>query len=110
MIKIGPRWELFYSDHDIIYYRQFIYISPGLANSPSSLILTDKCIMVVYQAKEVVFKLELNNIKKMEVIKEPNQTNFDLIFYLKDNSRKYIMTNDLNVCTDFYLMFEKSKE
>ena len=99
-----------YSDHDIIYYRQFNYISPGLANSPSSLILTDKCIMVVYQAKEVVFKLELNNIKKMEVIKEPNQTNFDLIFYLKDNSRKYIMTNDLNVCTDFYLMFEKSKE
>ena len=49
-----------YSDHEIIHYKQFNYISPGLQNSLSHLILTNKCIMVVYQAKEVVFKLDLN--------------------------------------------------
>ena len=99
-----------YSNHEIIHFKQFKYISPGLENSVSSLILTDKCIIIVYQAKEVVFKLELNHIKNIEVHKEPNQTNFDLIFYLKDNSRKYIRTNDINVCSDIYLLLEKTKE
>ena len=99
-----------YSDHEIIHYKQFNYISPGLQNSLSHLILTNKCIMVVYQAKEVVFKLDLNHIKKVEVHKEPNQANDDLIFYLIDNSRKYIRTNDINVCAEFYLMLEKDQQ
>ena len=99
-----------FSDHEIVHYKQFNYLSPGLENSLSSLILTNKCIMVVYQAKEIVFNLELNHIKNIEVHKEPNQTTFDLIFYLKDNSKKYIRTNDINICTEFYLMFDKTKE
>ena len=99
-----------YSGQEIVHYKVFTYISPGLQNSASTLILTNKYIMVVYQAKEVVFKLELSHINRIEVHKEPNQTNIDLIFYLKDNSRKYIRTNDINVCTEFYLMFNKSKE
>jgi hypothetical protein len=99
-----------FSDHEIVHYKQFNYLSPGLENSLSSLILTNKCIMVVYQAKEIVFNLELNHIKYIEVHKEPNQTTFDLIFNLKDNSKKYIRTNDINICTEFYLMFDKAKE
>ena len=99
-----------FSDHEIVHYKQFNYLSPGLENSLSSLILTNKCIMVVYQAKEIVFNLELNHIKSIEVHKEPNQTTFDLIFNLKDNSKKYIRTNDINICTEFYLMFDKAKE
>ena len=99
-----------YSDQEIVHYRLFTYISPGLQNSASTLILTNKYIMVVYQAKEVVFKLELSHINKIEVHKEPNEANISLIFYLKDNSRTYIRTNDINVCTEFYLMFNKSKE
>ena len=99
-----------FSEHEIVHFKQFNYIMPGFDNSLSSLILTNKCILVVYQAKEIVFNLELSNIKNIEVHKEPNEARFDLIFYLKDNTRRYIRTNDINVCSEFYLMFEKSKE
>ena len=99
-----------YEDHEIIYFKQFKYINPGLQSSLSTLILTNKCVMVVYQAKELVFKALLDSIKRVEVHKEPNNTNIDLIFYLNNNSRKYIRTNDLLLCFDFYLMFENFKE
>jgi hypothetical protein len=99
-----------YDEHEIIYYKQFKYISPGLQNSVSTLILTDKSILIVYQAKELVFEIELNEIRRVEVHKEPNNTNIDLIFYLENNLRRYIITNDLSLCNDFYLMFENVKE
>ena len=98
-----------YDGHEIIYFKQFKYIYPGLQGSVSTLILTDKCVMIVYQASELVFKIDLNLIRRVEVYKEPNNTNFDLIFYLRNNTRKYIVTNDLSLCIEFYLMFENVK-
>ena len=99
-----------YEDHEIIYFKQFKYIYPGLQNSISTLILTDKCVMIVYEAKEIVFKLDLDLIKKVEVHKEPNNINIDLIFYLKNDTKQYIVTNDMSLCVDFYMMFENVKE
>lgn len=99
-----------YDEHEIIYFKQFKYINPGLQGSISTLILTDKCIMIVYQAKELVFELELNVIRRVEVHKEPNSTNINLIFYLENNTKRYIRTNDLSLCTEFYLMFANVKE
>ena len=99
-----------YEEHEIIYFKQFKYINPGLQNSISTLILTDKCVMIVYQATELVFKIELDLIKRVEVHKEPNNINIDLIFYLKNNTKKYIVTNDFSLCVDFYLMLENVKE
>ena len=99
-----------YSDHEIVYYKQFTYISPGLEGSVSSLILTNKCIMVVYEAKELVFEIQLSDIDKVEVHREQNQVNVSLIFYLKNGNRKFITTKDLNLCTDFYLIFEKTQQ
>ena len=99
-----------YEDHEIIYFKQFKYINPGLQSSISTLILTDKCVMIVYQAKELVFKIRVDSIRRVEVHKEPNNTNIDLIFYLQNNTRRYIRTNDLSLCVDFYLMFENVKE
>ena len=97
-----------YSTHEIIYFKQFAYISPGLENSVSTLILTDKCVMVVYQAKEIVFQIALNQIKSVEVHSQNN--NISIIFSLKNNTREFIMTKDFSLCSDFYLMFEKTKE
>ena len=64
--------------------------------------------MSVYKAKEVWFNVDLENIDKIEVHKEGNY--YDLIFYLKDGKNDYIRTKDLNMCIEFYLMFEKNKE
>ena len=101
-----------YSNHEIIYFKQLYYISPGLGRSISTLILTNKCVMVVYQAKELVFQISLKHINRVEVHKERNSTNISIIFYLKNNTREYITTkdDDLSLSTDFYLMFEKAKE
>ena len=99
-----------FSDHEIVYFKQFTYISPGLEGSISTLILTNKCVMVVYQAKELVFQIQLNQISKVEIHKERNNANISIIFYLKNNTREYITTKDINLCSDFYLMFERTKE
>ena len=56
-----------YDEHEIIYFKQFKYISPGLQSSDSTLILTNKCVMIIYQAKELVFKIDLNLIRRVEV-------------------------------------------
>ncbi len=66
--------------------------------------------MIVYQANELVFEIQLDSIKRVEVHQEPNNTNIDLIFYLKNDTKEYIVTNDLSLCIDFYLMFENIKE
>ena len=99
-----------YSDHEIVYFKQFRYISPGLDGPFSTLILTNKCVMVVYQAKELVFQTQLKQIVKVEVHQEANNGNVSIIFYLKNNTREYIVTKDINLCSEFYLMFEKTKE
>ena len=99
-----------YSDHEIVYFKQFNYISPGLAGSVSTLILTNKCVMVVYQAKELVFQIALNQIQKVEVHREGDNNNISIIFYLVNNTREFITTKDLSLCCDFYLMLEKAKE
>ena len=99
-----------YGEQEIIYFKQFKYIHPGLQGSFSTLILTDKCVMIVYQAQELVFKLNLDLIRRVEVHQEPNRVNFDLIFYLKNNNKKFIRTDNMSVCVDFYLMFGNVKE
>ena len=100
-----------YDEHEIIYFKQFKYISPGLQSSDSTLILTNKCVMIIYQAKELVFKIDLNLIRRVEVYKEQNNNiNIDLIFYLQNNVKKYIKTNDLSLCIEFYLMFENCRD
>ena len=71
-----------YDEHEIIYFKQFKYINPGLQNSISTLILTDKCVMIVYQATELVFKIELDLIKRVEVHKEK------LAAYSSSNTRQ----------------------
>ena len=97
-----------YEGEEIIYFKQFNYLLTGFENSLSYLILTDKCVLVVYEAKDVVFKLMVNHIRNIEIHREENRVNFDIIFNLLDNSREYIKTKDVNICTEFYLMFDSS--
>ena len=63
-----------YSNHEIIYFRQLYYISPGLGRSISTLILTNKCVMVVYQAKELVFQMKVPHLVSNQFFAELLQT------------------------------------
>ena len=97
---------------EILYYSEFTNVTRGLEEMKLILVLTNKCVMIVYQAKELVFQIPLKQINRVEVHKERNSTNISIIFYLKNRTREYITTkdDDLSLSTDFYLMFEKAKE
>ena len=72
-----------YDEHENIYFKKFKYINPGLQSSDSTLILTNKCVIIIYHAKELVFKIYLNLIRRAEVYKEQNNNNnvnIDLIY------------------------------
>ena len=70
-----------YDEHEIIYFKQFKYVSLGIQSSDSILILTNKCVMIIYQTKELVFKIDLNLIRIIEVYTEQNNNaNIDLIY------------------------------
>ena len=97
-----------YEEQEIIYYSQFTNVTRGLEEKILILVLTNKCVMSIYKAKEIWFNVEIENIRKIEVHKEGIY--YDLIFYLKDGKKDYIRTKNLNMCIEFYLMFEKNKE
>ena len=51
----------------------------------------------------------VNYIDNIEIHREENGVNFDIVFNLKDDSKEYIRTKDVDLCIEFYLMFESSK-
>ena len=70
-----------YDENEIVYFMQFKYISSGLQSSDSTLILTNKCVIIIYQAKELIFKIDFKLIRRIEVYKEQNNNvNIDLIY------------------------------
>ena len=80
-----------YDEYEIIYFKQFKYISFGIQSSDSILILSNKCIMIIYQTKELVFKIDLNLIRRVEVYKEQNNNvNIDLIYYTEEGRTRQI--------------------
>ena len=95
-------------EQEIFYYSQFTNVTRGLEENKLILVLTNKCVMTIYKAKEIWFRVDLEDIDKIEVHKEVNY--YDLIFYLKDGKNDYIRTKDLNMCIEFYLMFDKNRE
>jgi hypothetical protein len=50
----------------------------------------------------------VNHIDKIEIHKKENWVNFDIIFKLKDDSREYIKTKYVDLCTQFYIIFSNS--
>jgi hypothetical protein len=101
-----------FKDDDIIYFKQFNYFEFGLNNNDfrSSLILTNKHVLVVYEAKKLEKEILLNNIKNVEVHKENenNDENFLIVFGLKKGKKQFIKTDDLKLCTEFYSLLSKN--
>ena len=91
--------------YDIIYFKEFKYLCPEYERNFSTLVLTNISVMVIYKAKDIVFKIELNEIKKIEVHREKGTSNYCLIFYLKDGEKDFIRTKDFELCSGFYLTY-----
>ena len=100
-----------YDDEEIIHFRYFMYKSSGLDKNESLLILTNKNIIVVYEEKEVVFEINLKVICSVQVhdenLKEGNYNNsndrtYTLLFILPEEKKKYIATDNYELCREFY--------
>ena len=88
-----------------------MYKSSGLDKNESLLILTNKNIIVVYEEKEVVFEINLKVICSVQVhdenLKEGNYNNsndrtYTLLFILPEEKKKYIATDNYELCREFY--------
>ena len=102
-----------YKNEDIIYFKPFNYFERGFDhnNFKSSLILTNKHVLVVYEAKTLAKEILLNNIKNVEIHKENENVDdsFFIVFVMKNNKPKqYIKTNDFKMCFNFYSLLEKN--
>jgi hypothetical protein len=102
-----------YKNEDIIYFKPFNYFERGFDhdNFKSSLILTNKHVLVVYEAKTLAKEILLNNIKNVEIHKENENVDdsFFIVFVMKNNKPKqFIKTNDFKMCFNFYSLLEKN--
>ena len=102
-----------YKNEDIIYFKPFNYFERGFDHSDfkSSLILTNKHVLVVYEAKTLAMEISLNQIKNVEIHKENENVDdsFLIVFIMKKKNRKqFIKTNDFKMCFNFYSLLEKN--
>jgi vacuolar protein sorting-associated protein 13A/C len=74
-----------FKNEDIIYFKLFNYFERGFdhENFKSSLILTNKHVLVVYEAKTLAKEIPLNSIKNVEIHRE--NENVDDSFFIHQN-------------------------
>ena len=93
------------SDDKLIFFADFLFIDQDLGKEISTLIITDRRIMVIYHAKEKVFNLEIRLIRNSEV--HVLTKSFILVFYMVDGSKKFILTEDVVLCCQVHGILQK---
>ncbi len=94
-----------FADNKLIFFADFYYIDPDLGKETSTLIITDRRIMIIYDAKEKVYDLDIRVIRNTEV--HIISKNFVLVFYLIDGSKKFILTEDIALCCQIHGILQK---
>lgn len=89
----------------LIFFGDFKYLEVGYDDDISTLIITDKRLVVVYKAKECAFMVEIKAIRNSEV--HLINSNFLIVFYIKDASRVYIATDNIALCCQVHAVLQK---
>ena len=95
-----------FANNKLIFFADFKYIEPGLTDL-STLILTDKKLLIVYQGKENLFELKLSDIKNTEVHINPEGSNYLLLIYTSLGDRQLIVTDNLEMCCQLHGILQK---
>jgi hypothetical protein len=93
------------SDNKLIFFADFYYIDRDLGKETSTLIITDRRIMIIYNAEEKVFDVDIRVIRNTEV--HIIGGNFVLVFYLIDGSKRFILTQDVALCCQVHGILQK---
>ncbi len=92
-------------DTKLIFFADFLFMDQDLGNEVSTLIVTDKRIIVVYLAKEKVFECDILSVRNTEV--HLISGNYLIIFFRKDGKKEYVMTNDVSICCQVHGILQK---
>lgn len=93
------------SDNKLIFFADFKYLDEDYSKETSTLIITDKRILVIYNAKNKVYDVDIRVIRNTEV--HIVNSNFILVFFLIDGSRRFIMTENLALCCQVHGILQK---
>lgn len=94
----------------LVFFHDFKFIDEDLQEGISTIIITDKQVAIVYNAKEMVLQMNLNNLKNTEVHSTSNKKVFLVVFYLIRNQKCLIATENLKMCTQVHYLLQNMIE
>ena len=97
----------------IIFFCDFKSLDERYDKADSTIIITDKLMLVVYDGKEEIENIELEKIVQVEV-HNSNVNEFILLLYLNENKKSeepskklYLWTSSVNTCVQTYQVLMK---
>ena len=91
----------------LVFFTDFRFAYDIYANEISSIILTDKNILCVYNGKEVIFDIDITKLTKTEVHLNKKQDKFLIVFFYNKNDKEFILTENLSICCQIYSLLSK---
>jgi hypothetical protein len=95
-------------DNKVIFFQDFKYKEDDYDKEISTFIITDKTVLVVVNAKENAFSLDIKTIRNSEVHITHSSEDFLLLFHIKNSAdKRYIMTDDIALCCQVHSILSK---
>jgi len=91
----------------LVFFSDFKFMYDHYSTEFSTLILTDKNIMCVFNAKEIIFDIDITRLTKTEVHVSKKQDMFLIVFYYNDKDKDFILTENLSICCQVYSLLSK---
>lgn len=91
----------------IIYTKDFEYNDKEYIEKPSTIIITDYYMLVVYNGEVKIMDVVLKNIKKTEVHRGNKNKDFVLLVYMKDGRNKFIPCKELPILCQIHGILQK---
>lgn len=95
-----------YSYHKIIFFHDFIFIDSEYKKDTSTLVISDKSIIAVFQVKKQIFNINIKEITNCE-LHILGKEKYLILFETKKKKKHYIYNDNLSFCTEVYATLEK---
>jgi hypothetical protein len=95
-------------DNKLLYFADFKNKDPDWDDEICTLIISDKHLLVVYNAKEVIMDIDIKTLRKTEVHMTYNTGEYlILLFYKEKPDKHFILTEDLGLLCQVHGILQK---